>query len=225
MAEYESRPQEPCPSRSEKSAYIRLAISYYPMSSDEYIVQDAIRAAQRVLNTAEIPHRVQRMDTVRRDGVQEFGASLIPEGEYASQSPIEYISLEGTGVRFPELFNTIRMGRNTPPEYRRAIQRIAERWWDMEIIDSYEEEEFSPRLQDNGHAEGTCEDQPEVKVLTGMVVVDKSEEYAPVYESCEEAEAAGEQRTQGSQGGGQGFPKEMVPSARDGDGDGIVCET
>ena len=43
-----------------------------------------------------------------------------------------------------------------------------------------------------------------------------------VYGSCEEAESAGEQRALGSQGGGLGYPKAMVPSARD--GDGIVCE-
>ena len=46
----------------------------------------------------------------------------------------------------------------------------------------------------------------------------------PVYGSCQEAEFAGESRFQGSQGGGLGYPKAMVPSARDGDGDGIVCE-
>ena len=45
-----------------------------------------------------------------------------------------------------------------------------------------------------------------------------------VYGSCEEAESAGEQRVRGSQGGGRGFPKGMVPGARDGDGDGVVCE-
>ena len=45
-----------------------------------------------------------------------------------------------------------------------------------------------------------------------------------VYGSCDEAESAGEERVQGSQGGGRGFPKATVPSARDGDGDGIVCE-
>ena len=45
-----------------------------------------------------------------------------------------------------------------------------------------------------------------------------------VYGSCEEAVEAGETRVQGSAGGGRGFPKEMVPSARDGDGDGVVCE-
>ncbi len=46
-----------------------------------------------------------------------------------------------------------------------------------------------------------------------------------VYDSCDEAEAAGEQRVRGSQGDAQGFPASMVPSARDGDGDGVVCET
>ena len=45
-----------------------------------------------------------------------------------------------------------------------------------------------------------------------------------VYDSCDDAEAAGEQRVQGSIGSGQGFPQSMVPSARDGDNDGVVCE-
>ena len=44
------------------------------------------------------------------------------------------------------------------------------------------------------------------------------------YSSCDAAQAAGEPRVQGSKGGGRGFPKWMVPSARDGDGDGVVCD-
>ena len=40
----------------------------------------------------------------------------------------------------------------------------------------------------------------------------------------EEASEAGEQRVEGSHGAGKGFPAELVPSARDGDGDGVVCE-
>ena len=44
------------------------------------------------------------------------------------------------------------------------------------------------------------------------------------YASCDEAEKTGEQLVQGSEGGGRGFPQSMVPSARDGDGDGVVCE-
>ena len=42
------------------------------------------------------------------------------------------------------------------------------------------------------------------------------------YNSCDSAQAAGETRIQGSKGNGRGFPKWMVPSARD--GDGVVCE-
>ena len=45
-----------------------------------------------------------------------------------------------------------------------------------------------------------------------------------VYESCEMAENAGEKRVQGDVGNGWGFPRAMVPSKRDGDNDGVVCE-
>ena len=57
-----------------------------------------------------------------------------------------------------------------------------------------------------------------------LVPVLELEENTPAYRSCEEAAAAGELRVQESMGEGKGFPKEMVPSARDGDGDGLVCE-
>ena len=79
---------------------------------------------------------------------------------------------------------------------------------------------------------GTCEDPPVVEVevreameaRVGVHKPETTEQDGSVYGSCDEAEAAGEQRVQGSQGGGEGFPKALVPSARDGDGDGIVCE-
>ena len=45
-----------------------------------------------------------------------------------------------------------------------------------------------------------------------------------IYGDCDEAEAAGVPRFQGSEGPGRGFPAWQVPSARDGDGDGVVCE-
>lgn len=65
-------------------------------------------------------------------------------------------------------------------------------------------------------------------VTLATAEVENSEEPPPpsvvVYASCEDAEAAGEERILGSKGSGKGFPKEMVPSARDGDGDGVVCE-
>ena len=78
---------------------------------------------------------------------------------------------------------------------------------------------------------GTCENPPDVEVeeldYLGTLVAEHKptpELQNSVYGSCEEAEAAGEERVQGSQGSGRGFPKEMVLSARDGDGDGVVCE-
>lgn len=45
-----------------------------------------------------------------------------------------------------------------------------------------------------------------------------------VYESCDEAETAGEERIKGGKGDGRGFPRAMVPGVRDGDSDGVVCE-
>ena len=82
---------------------------------------------------------------------------------------------------------------------------------------------------------GTCENPPDMEVEGLDYLVTRVGEHklepaegpeSSVYGSCEEAESAGEQRVQDSQGGGRGFPKEMVPTARDGDGDGdgVVCE-
>ncbi len=45
-----------------------------------------------------------------------------------------------------------------------------------------------------------------------------------VYASCDDAEAAGLERRRGSSGASRGFPAELVPSAGDGDHDGVVCE-
>ena len=71
-----------------------------------------------------------------------------------------------------------------------------------------------------------CADPVKVVELKGTAAPDPTEEpERSVYGSCEEADAAGATRVQGSKGGGRGFQKEMVPSARDGDGDGVVCET
>ena len=83
---------------------------------------------------------------------------------------------------------------------------------------------------------GTCEDPPEVVTVEGWEALGTAtgeHKFEPVqgsgisiYGSCEEAEAAGHQRELGSRGGGRGYPKAMVPSARDGDGDrdSVVCE-
>ena len=45
-----------------------------------------------------------------------------------------------------------------------------------------------------------------------------------VYRSCKAAVAASEERVRGNRGGGKGYPKAIVPRARDGDGHGVVCE-
>ena len=78
---------------------------------------------------------------------------------------------------------------------------------------------------------GTCEAPVRFEVETRDVMEVRTGEHKPtaepegtVYGSCEETAAAGEERIQGSRGGGRGFPEAMVPSARDVDGDGIVCE-
>ena len=44
------------------------------------------------------------------------------------------------------------------------------------------------------------------------------------YASCAAADSAGETLVQGNKGKGKGYPQWMVPTARDGDKDGIVCE-
>ena len=71
---------------------------------------------------------------------------------------------------------------------------------------------------------GTSGRATEGEVTATPTLVPEPEENISVYGSCEEAVKAGESRVQGSVGGGRGLPKEMIPSARDGDGDGVVCE-
>ena len=44
------------------------------------------------------------------------------------------------------------------------------------------------------------------------------------YASCDAAQAASQTRVPVIKGDGRGFPKSIVPSARDRDGDGVVCE-
>ena len=109
-------------------------------------------------------------------------------------------------------------------EYAQDWTEIKARW-DLTMTDP-EAEAVVEMLQ-------RCETPPEVVMEGWEALGTRVGEHKPepteepegsLYGSCEEAESAGEQRVQGSQGGGRGFPKAMVPSARDGDGDGIVCE-
>ena len=76
---------------------------------------------------------------------------------------------------------------------------------------------------------GTSENPPGVEVRKYLGTATEGLRLEPtedlqyaMYGSCEEAAEAGEERVQRSQVGGQGFPKAMVPRARD--GDGVVCE-
>ena len=82
----------------------------------------------------------------------------------------------------------------------------------------------------------TCANPPRLQLSQGGTPIDPLPTNGPhyptptptpamrTYANCDAAQAAGERRVQGSKGGGRGFSKWMVPSARDGDGDGVVCE-
>ena len=81
----------------------------------------------------------------------------------------------------------------------------------------------------------TCDSPPVLTIVavtpslepgnpTATAVAIPTPSSARVFSNCDEAEAAGEVRIQGDNGDGRGFPKSMVPSARDGDSDGVVCE-
>ena len=75
----------------------------------------------------------------------------------------------------------------------------------------------------------TCPNPPQLTIVQGAPAASPASPTpattaSATYASCDEAEAAGEPRVQGSEGPGRGFPKSTVPSARDGDGDGVVCE-
>ena len=97
----------------------------------------------------------------------------------------------------------------------------------IEMLDTCEE----PVEVEAERAEGIAEPDTSGRAAVGeatatptLVPELEPEENATVYGSCDEAVEAGGSRVQGSVGEGRGFPKELVPSARDGDGDGVVCE-
>ena len=77
----------------------------------------------------------------------------------------------------------------------------------------------------------TCDSPPTVVTRQGQarptIIAPEPPIEAPEtvrYNSCDAAQAAREVRIQGTKGNGRGFPEWMVPGARDGDGDGVVCE-
>ena len=97
----------------------------------------------------------------------------------------------------------------------------------IEMLDTCEEPVEVVANRANDASEEDRSEQPAAADATPaptLVAEPELEEDTTVYGSCEEAVEAGETRAQGSEGEGRGFPREMVPSARDGDGDGVVCE-
>ena len=80
-----------------------------------------------------------------------------------------------------------------------------------------------PSARDGDDDGVVCEQSPAGQP-TSIPITTTTPSDRTTYASCQEAEAAGEARIQGSNGPGRGFPKSMVPNSRDGDGDGVVCE-
>lgn len=80
-----------------------------------------------------------------------------------------------------------------------------------------------PNARDGDGDGVVCEQSTTVESTTNAAPTATPPE-GVIYASCEDAEAAGERRVQGTSGPGRGFPKPMVPTVRDGDGDGVVCE-
>lgn len=68
------------------------------------------------------------------------------------------------------------------------------------------------------------EDTPEPRTEPTPTATTVPAEPGEIYPSCGDAAEAGLIRIKGGSGDGRGFPAWQVPSARDGDGDGVVCE-
>ncbi len=68
------------------------------------------------------------------------------------------------------------------------------------------------------------EDTPEPRTEPTPTATTVPAESGEIYPSCDDAAEAGLIRIKGDSGDGRGFPAWQVPSARDGDGDGVVCE-
>ena len=117
--------------------------------------------------------------------------------------------VEGQTVRL------VREGRNRD-NFGRLLRHVF-------VVYQGEEINVVAALIAAGHVKGqgsTTETTSTTETSTPPAAASTGTEYA----SCEAAEAAGEPRVQGSSGPGLGFPQATVPSARDGDSDGVVCE-
>ena len=117
--------------------------------------------------------------------------------------------MEGRTVRL------VREGRNRD-NFGRLLRHVF-------VVYQGQEIDVVAALIAAGHVKGGSSATPAIGTAE-TATAPTSSGTGTLYDSCDAAVAAGEPRIQGSSGNGRGFPQESVPSARDGDGDGVVCE-
>lgn len=126
----------------------------------------------------------------------------------AEATEFNRVRMEGQTVRL------VRDGRNRD-SFGRLLRQVF-------VVYQGQEIDVVAALIAAGHVKGQSA-ATDTTSVTGSATTATSST-GTVYDSCEAAVAAGEPRVHGSSGSGRGFPQESVPSARDGDGDGVVCE-
>ena len=130
-----------------------------------------------------------------------------PGGAEATQ--FNRARVEGRTVRL------VREGRNRD-NFGRLLRHVF-------VVYQGQEIDVVAALIAAGHVKGGSSATPAIGTAE-TATAPTSSGTGTLYDSCDAAVAAGEPRIQGSSGNGRGFPQESVPSARDGDGDGVVCE-
>ena len=122
-------------------------------------------------------------------------------------------------------------GAKSPDEWRPPNEsywcEYAVAW--ITVKQTWELTATSPEAEALEEMLGTCASPPRLTVRPAdpppaPAEPTSSPTATDTYADCDEAEEAGEERVPGTNGPGRGFPQSKVPSARDGDGDGIVCE-
>ena len=96
-------------------------------------------------------------------------------------------------------------------------------------VEQYGQEiQVNKAMNEAGHVKPGSKFVPEQYRVSPLATPHRAE--APVttrqpgFRTWDEAEAAGVERVLGAKGTGRGYPAVLVPAARDGDGDGVVCE-
>lgn len=121
--------------------------------------------------------------------------------EIEDEAKINEEKIEKFDIESEEIFNTEnKVNIEKAEEPKEEEEKIIEQDYsnEEEIIESSNKAEIAKETQEE-------QEQPKK------------------YSSCDEAIEAGEPRVKGEKGNGKGFLAELV-DARDGDGDGVVCE-